>query len=394
MQDKTLPIVRLRLVFRAAGVAMEESKGRAKMLAMLLGEGTRSLGSAEFNKALETRAIELDFSCGFETFVAEINCLKEHLEFALKSLADVLAEPNFTKETLEKLKTKTQGLIAAKKSDFDYLAKRELNSLLYAGSNLAYASIGDEKSVEKASLEELEDFKNRFLDLSNLFIVLGGDVEASEIDFSALLASLPVGAARELPSVSVSNLKQTSFTKRESDQAYVYFGAPYNVAKEDRWLANVATFVLGSSGFGSRLMEEIRVKRGLAYGAYARNVLELSHTALCGYLQTKNESKDEAIKIVREEFAKFVKNGVSPDELKGARDFLLGSEPLSKETLFKRLDIAQSEFYAGFKEGEFERNLEKIKNLELKRLNDFIAAHSEICDLTFATIYGGEQEGK
>ena len=90
--------------------------------------------------------------------------------------------------------------------------------------------------------------------------------------------------------------------------------------------------------------------------------------------------------MVLSELEKFVKFGVTSKELDAAKSFLLGSEPLSKETLFKRLDIAQNDYYMGYELGEFDKNLEKIKNLELKTLNDFILSHKEILDQSFAII--------
>ncbi|MFW5619432.1 MAG: M16 family metallopeptidase, partial [Campylobacter hyointestinalis] len=224
------------------------------------------------------------------------------------------------------------------------------------------------------------------LDISNLFLVLGGDVRFDLAHFINLLEPLNLGKKRELEKITTNSAKQKKIIKKDSEQAYVYFGAPFNVPSQQKFMANVAMFILGSSGFGSRFMEEIRVKRGLAYSVYIMNFLNLSNTSAMGYLQTKNESKDEAVKVVLSELEKFVKFGVTSKELDAAKSFLLGSEPLSKETLFKRLDIAQNDYYMGYELGEFDKNLEKIKNLELKTLNDFILSHKEILDQSFAII--------
>ena len=90
---------------------------------------------------------------------------------------------------------------------------------------------------------------------------------------------------------------------------------------------------------------------------------------------------------MKDEFAKFVKNGVKAGELAQAKRFLLGSQPLRQETLFNRLNIAQSEFYHGFKLGNFKDDLEKISKLKLAELNAFIAEHAEIEKLSFAVLY-------
>ncbi|AII14570.1 peptidase, M16 family [Campylobacter iguaniorum] len=386
-KSSNLPIVYLKLVFKVAGVGQESVAGLAKLSTALLNEGTKKLGVNEFSSKLEIRAIDINAECGFETFSIEINCLKEHFDFAQNMLKDLLKDPNLTKSTLDKLKTQALGIIAANKTDFDYQAKIALNKILFDGSNLAYASIGTKQSLENISLSDVKKFLKENLDISNLFIVLGGDVEPSEVKFSAILDSLEVGKPRELEPVKTSDICKKEFIKEQTEQAYIYFGAPFNVKKDERYLANVSAFILGSSGFGSRLMEEIRVKRGLAYSVYAKNNISLSHSSFEGYMQTKNESKDEAIELIISEFDKFIKDGVTQKELDAAKNFLLGSEPLSKETLFKRLAIAQNEYYSGFELGEFDANLKKIKELKLDDLNKFIKAHTEILKQSFAVIY-------
>ena len=104
--------------------------------------------------------------------------------------------------------------------------------------------------------------------------MLGGDIDEKQTkELASVLEILKPGKVRKLEHFSPSNKCETSEIIRQSEQAYIYFGAPFNVRPEEKYKAAVATFILGEGGFGSRLMEEIRVKRGLAYSAYARNLL-------------------------------------------------------------------------------------------------------------------------
>ncbi len=383
----SLPIVNLKLVFKVAGSIYAIKPGLAKISAALLNEGTKQLGVNEFSKRLEMLAIDINASAGFESFSIEINCLKEHFKFAFDMLIKLLSDPNYSEDTLNKLKINALGTIAANASDFDYQAKVKLNEILFNGTNLSMPSIGTKSSIESIEIEDIRNFLIHNLDISNLFLVLGGDIEVCNVDFQALKNVLKKGKQREIEEIHTSDECKKEFIVKQSEQAYIYFGSPFSVKDDEKYLASVATFILGSSGFGSRLMEEIRVKRGLAYSVYARNDLNLSYKAISGYLQTKNESKDEAISVVQSEFEKFIGDGVSQKELDQAKNFLLGSEPLSKETLFKRLSIAQNEYYFGYELGEFDRNLNKIKALKLDRLNEFIKSHDEILKQSFAVIY-------
>jgi len=133
-------------------------------------------------------------------------------------------------------------------------------------------------------------------------------------------------------------------------------------------------------------MEEIRVKKGLAYSAYARVSLSKSHTVFKGYLQTKIASMEEAKKSVTDEIARFVKEGAEQEELDQAKKFLLGSEPLRMETLSQRLSRTFMEYYKGVGIGYSKEELAKIRALTLEELNDFIKRHGEIRKLSFAIV--------
>jgi len=133
-------------------------------------------------------------------------------------------------------------------------------------------------------------------------------------------------------------------------------------------------------------MEEIRVKRGLAYSAYSRTNINRSNSYFSGHLQTKNENLEEAKKLVKSEIKRFVDNGVTKDELEQAKRFLLGSEPLRNETLSQRLSSSFTEYYRGFELGHSKIELEKIESLSLEDLNAFIKKHDEINNLSFSIV--------
>lgn len=385
--DSSMPVVNFKLIFKASGsVANGKFPGLANLVAKMLNEGTSKLGVSEFANLLELKAVNLTVFSGFETFGFEINTLKENFDYGLNLLISLLKDPNFTQKTLDKIKTLIKGEIASNNTDFDYLSRTELNRLLYENTSLEYPQIGTLESIDKISLNDVKEFFNSLF-LENLFIVLAGDIKEN-IDLNELLNCFKNGNKNNLAFIKTSNKQKLSFVKKQVEQAYIYFGAPYDVKKDEIFKANVAIFIFGSSGFGSRLMEEIRVKRGLAYSIYARADFGLSSSKIWGYMQTKNESKDDAIEVIKSEFLKFVKDGVSQDELNSAKNFLLGSVVLQKETMFGRINIKQKEFYMGEEFGELERTLEKIKALNLDDLNKFIKVHDEILNLSFSVVSG------
>ena len=390
-QSKALPIVSMQLVFGAAGSIQDgPNPGLARFSATLLNEGTKSLGAVGFAKELEQRAISLSVHAGTETLVFELGSLKESFEYGLQKLKSLLKEPNLTKQSFEKVRTMTLGSVSRKMNDYDYVAGTALSSLMYENTPLAHPALGTPESIQKLTLEMVSKFIHSHLDLSNAIIVIGGDIGSEEAKEYAkeLLSILEVGKPRKLPYAQPHNLGKSVILDRPSEQAYIYFGSPFNMDANDpeQYKARVAAFILGESGFGSRLMEEIRVKRGLAYSAYGRVSVNKSSSKFSGYLQTKNENKTKAVEIVKEVIENFVKNGATQDELDQAKRFLLGSEPLRTETLSQRLSRAFMEYYRGFESGYYEKQLTLIEELDLETLNGFIASHSELNNLSIAIV--------
>jgi predicted Zn-dependent peptidase len=387
-EDHKLPIVGLQIVFLGSGsIADGENRGAAYMTSALLEEGTKKLGAVGFARKLEEKAISLDFQARKESFSIYLSSLKEQFGDGVDSLVALLNDPNLSAEALEKIKIVAAGEFASLEHNFDYIADRGLNELLFKGTPLARPVMGDPKSVEKISLAQIKNHIKTALVKERATLLFGGDLSAEEAKKwgEKILNALPSGKKADIKFYETQSDGQTQTLKRDVNQAYIYFGAPFNMRFDDdeSYKATAASFILGSSGFGSRLMEEIRVKRSLAYGAYSHVGLSLTNNRFGGHLQTKLETQDEAIAVVKEVIAQFAKKGATQKELDEARQFILGSEPLRSETMSQRLNRAYGDFYRNKPIGWQQEQLKKIESLKLKELNEFIVAHPEVLDLSF-----------
>ncbi len=387
-QDKNLPLVTVEFIFRDSGALASKKAGLASLSADLLNEGTKKEGSFKFAKDLEDRAIEFSTNVGRETFVFTIESLKEQFDFALKKVIELLNDPNYTQEAFKNIQTKRLGILTRKKDDFDYIAANGLRALLFPNTPLAQPQLGTIESIKSLSLEDLEKFIKSHLYVNNLIVVVGGDFSEEEVKelTKEFAKHLTQGEVKAIPHFDVNDKNATKEQYEETKQAYIYFGAPYYIDitnKREKVIGKLASFILGSSGFGSRLMEEIRVKRGLAYSAYSRFVVNKTHQYFSGYLQTKLESQNEAIKVVKELIADFIDKGVSQSELEAAKKFFLGSEPLRSETLGQRLNRAFHEYYSGLGLNFAKEELDIIENVSLEEVNKFIKKHPELKELSF-----------
>lgn len=387
----SLPTFNMQLVFQNSGAIKDKDlPGLANISTKILSEGTKELGSVKFAQKLESKAISLNAENGSETFVVELSSLKSEYLTGLKYTKELITSPNLTKKALEKVKLFQLGLLQRKENDFDFVARNQFKKLLFRGTPLENSTLGTIDSINKITLENIKEFLANAITLKNLIIVVGGDIEFKEFkkEIQPLLKSLEVGKDNKLEKVTLNKKSKEATSIKETEQAYIYFGSPYDLDSKDEkaYLAKVASFILGGSGFGSRLMEEIRVKRGLAYSAYGSVSINKAVTYFSGYLQTKLESADEAKKIVKDLVEDFVKNGVTKEELESAKKFLIGSEPLRTETLSQRQNRAFSLFYKGLPQNYPKLELEKIEKLKLDDLNKFIKSHSEINNLTFSIV--------
>lgn len=386
-----IPAGIVRLVFQGGGKLQDgELIGRGAVIEELLEKGSKKRGNLGFAKALEQRAITLSVSSGMQTLSFSLNFLQDDKEQAISLLGELLLDPNLSDTELQKVKTAITAQILANQNDYDYLAKRLLNRVLFDGTPLAHPKLGTQESIAKIRLQDVQKALESTLTLKRLIIVMGGDIdkEATLALLEPILSKLPQGTPYTKPSFSVRKEPATQTQYAPTQQAYIYFGAPLHLEDLEResHLAKVASFILGSGGFGSRILEEVRVKRGLAYSAYIHYNINPRLPYMSGYLQTKVDSSDEALEVVRKTIAEFVAKGVSAEELQAAKRFILGSEPLHNESLSQRLGRAFDEFYADKGIGFSKKELEKIASLDLPTLNAYIAKHTEIQNLSVAIV--------
>jgi len=389
-EGKYIPIVSIQLVFKESGHLSNTKDGLADLSAKLLNEGTAKDGSVGFATKLDAHAVDIGAHVGRESFILEVSALKSEFAYAVERLKELLKDPNYTKEAAEQVKRQKIGWLTQKKSDFDYIAASKLREVLFKGSALAKPYNGTLESVESISLEDMKSFITSHLGYNNVIGVVGGDISFDEAQnyLTDILALLPKVEVKEIEKVKASNKKELVLTDEDTQQAYIYFAAPfdYSYKEKDQYKAKIAEYLLGGAGFGSRLMEEIRVKRGLTYGAYSHLVRSRTVSYLSGYLQTKLTTQDEAKNLVQEVVDTFVEKGITAKELEDTKKFLLGSEPLRTETLSQRLHRAYNEYYYGRPLGFSKEQLKKIETVTLDEMNTFIKSHKELSNISFSIV--------
>lgn len=389
-KNSHLPIVTMQFVFKNSGNNYDQDKaGLASLSTGLLNEGTINLGNVKYWQKVESKAVSLSISSSSDFIVISISSLKENFPYAIKYVNELLGNINYNEETLKKLKVLTLSEIETNKSSFMYQANVLLKNITY-DKPYNLPSIGTPNSIKEISLDDIQTFLQNSLTRQNLVIVAGGDIELKQAEKYSLefVSKLDDKKPRSTMKPLHINSNKTKKIQKETKQAFIAFSAPIDIKYNSKELykLDVMMHILGNSGFGSRLMETIRVKHGLAYSVYAHSSVDKYGSIITGGLQTGVATGSESIKLVREVIKNLTEHGATQRELDAAKKFILGSEPLKVETLNSRLSRAFANYYFDRSLDYNSEKLKEIKALTLSELNSFIKKHKEINNLNFAIV--------
>lgn len=367
----------IEIVIKNAG-SIYAKEGVAYFLTHMLNTKGTSKDREKFYTKSELDAIEITTSVNREFLTLSVKFLNEKRNKALKLLNELLSSPNFSDEAFEKSKKEIKAKIQNKKNDNDYVASNNLFKSIFKNTPLQYPLTGE--NIDNIQLQDVKNFYSSLFFKEYVIIKGGADTDTKTI--KKLFTPNKENSLFFKPKKSENII----YTKNV-EQSYIHFASDFDVDYQNELhLAKIATFILGSGGFGSRMMEEIRVKRGYAYSAYAHNAFRKSYKLLSGYLQTKLENTDDAVNIVKTLINDFYQNGITEEELKSAKQFLIGSEPLRNETLNQRLLKKFNEHYLNLPNNYYEKELKLIESTTCDEVNNFIKSHPEIKDITFSIV--------
>ena len=332
VEDHSNPILTLSFSFvggRSSDPAGKE--GRARLVAGLLDEGAGERDSTAFQKTLTEDSISLRFNARIDRFAGELVTLTETRARAVELLRLALTAPRFDPEPVERIRAQVLASLR-----YDQQNPRSIASRAWWGASFPdhpYGRSGDgtPASVAAVTVDDLKDFVASTFARKRLVVAAVGDIDAPAL--SALLdrvfGSLPAaGSLAPVPDTAPKAVGQTMVVEVPVPQSLVVFGHA-GIARDDPdWYAASLLNEIMAGGFGSRLTEEIREKRGLVYGVYAY-LLPLDHAPLVmGGLATQNARVAESVEILRQEWKRMADQGPTDAERSDALTYLLGSFPL------------------------------------------------------------------
>lgn len=366
LQDKN-GVGFLNLVFLLGRAYDKDTLGLSNFASGVLEEGIDD----EFIKELERRGIVLECKTGFNTLTIKLIALSEHFSYATLKLKELLLSPNTSDKIITRVKNNINALIEYNQSDFNHLAKVGFNEKYFNHKDFIGGVIGDKKSVNDINKTHLNDYFTRLIK-SPCMMIAGGEIDTKALDKLKSLLNL---SSFKLKSYQATKSFISSLKDKDTKQAYIYFGSEFNASYKEYAKLKIASFVLGEGSFGSRLMESVRVKNGLAYSVYGGMDIGENYSRFFGALQTKCENAQKSIDIVKYEVENFFKNGISFDEYESAVKFLKGSYVLRYETTSKQMDIKMLEMIKNLEDDFYKKLYQNIDKTSFEEVNDFIKSN-------------------
>lgn len=335
VEDHTLPLIAVEFAFRGAGAAGDapDKQGLSQLASNTFDEGAGDIKSQEFQQTLTDNSIALSFSSDRDDFRGTLRTLTRKKDIAFKFLRLSLTAPRFDKEAVERMRAANISRLRMSLTDPDWMAARVLNSIAFAGHPYAQNSGGTLTTLTALTPGDLKQFAETRLGRDNVVIAVTGDITAKELAamlddvFGALPAKATVNAVADL---TVQGGGQVALFAHDIPQSIIQIMQP-GIGRDhpDYDPYQIMNFIYGGSGFGSRLMTEVREKRGLTYGIFSSFYLLDHLKALSISTSTENANAAQVLALTRDGMAAMMKEPVTDKELADAKSYLTGSMPLS-----------------------------------------------------------------
>ncbi|QKT03271.1 insulinase family protein [Ectothiorhodospiraceae bacterium 2226] len=347
-----LPMVDVRVVFDAGSARDGDRPGLALMTNAMLREGAGEWDVDEIGNRFESVGAQVGTSALRDMAVASLRSLTEPalLAPALETFAAVLREPTFPEPALERERSRTVTALRAREQDPGPIAQRNFYEALYGSHPYGHQSLGTPASVQQLTREVLQAFHARYYVGRNATVAIVGALDRAEAEAVAehVVGGLPSGEpAPALPAPPRASDGQERRVNFPSSQTHILVGhTAIERGDPDFFPLMVGNHILGGSGFGSRVVREIREERGLAYSAYSGfRSMRVAGPFVMG-LQTRNREADQALGVLRATLEKFVEQGPTAQELRAAKLSITGGFPLRLDSNSKIVEqLAAIGFY-------------------------------------------------
>jgi zinc protease len=333
VEEHSIPLIAVSFSFRG-GTSTEpaDKSGVTYFLASMLDEGAGPLDADAFRRRRDELAARISFESSADHFSGSFQTLSENRDASFDLLKLVLTEPRFDPEPLQRVRNQIVLGLNDEQQDPEQIAFDDWRKRMFRDHPYSRNSHGTQEGINAVSASDLNKRRQDLFARDRLLVVVVGDIDAAALGplLDRTFGGFPAaGAPAAVPQAVVSVGPSLTVIDRDIPQSIIQFGQPGIMRKDPDFIAAyLMNDILGGSGFGSRLTEEIREKRGLTYSVYTQ-LYPLHHgAAMLGGAATRNDRAAETIELIKNELKRFAAEGPTPAELEDAKTYLTGSYAL------------------------------------------------------------------
>lgn len=340
VESDVVPLIAVAFTFEG-GSAQDpaDRPGVAQMLSRLLDEGAGNYDSDAFQERLAGHAIELSFNAGNDAIGGSLKTLVKHADEAFELLRLALAEPRFDADAIERVRAQTIAGLRYQQNDPGVMATRQFFEAGFPDHPYARPTSGTVESVQRITRDDIVEMHRLLIARGRVKIAVVGAINTDRLStlidkvFSSLAQAGPLAPVAP---VLLKATGQRLVADLDVPQSVIRFGTQGITWRDPGFIpAYVLNHVLGGGAFTSRLFQEVREKRGLAYSVGTSLVSYRASSITWGYTATKNERVVECLDVIASEIGRLHADGPTDDELQKAKDYLVGSYALGFDTSTK-----------------------------------------------------------
>lgn len=333
VSDDSLPLITIEVAWLggSAGEAADKA-GVTMLMARLMNEGAGDLSARQFQQAMADKAISISFASTRDEVTASVRCLKRYQQSCFDLLKLALSQPRFDEEAIERMKGEQRTAILRNKQSPGRIAARAFREMAFAQHPYARPLNGTMDTLLGLTRADIKARYNGLLARDNLRLGVVGDMSRAETRrlMRDVFAVLPAqNSARIIADTQAVSGPQTRHIDRAGPQTTVFFGhRGIDYDHELFFPAFVMNSILGGSGFSSRLTEQVREARGLAYSVYSYFSINTHAGLWQGTVASDNKTVQQALDLIRGEMRRMAQDGVSAERLDAAKTYLTGAYAL------------------------------------------------------------------
>jgi zinc protease len=331
------PLIAMRFAFRG-GASQDDSgkEGLAYFISAMMDEGAGDLDAVAFQEREQGLAMRMDFDASRDVMLGNVQTLTANQDAVFDLVRLALSKPRFDKDAVERVRAQILAGLKFDENDPETVASLAWDKLAFPSHPYGRPVKGSTASIASISPQDLRSYSDRVFARDKLVISVVGDIDAAALGraLDHIFGALPAKAV--LAPVADANPPlgpSQQIIEMDVPQSVAQFGHRGIARKDDDFIpAYVLNYIIGGGGFSSRLMEEVREKRGLAYSVHS-NLFPFQHGAVfVGNVATKNEAVGQSLAVIEDELRRLAEQGPTAEELESAKSYLTGAYALRFES--------------------------------------------------------------